>query len=109
MAYSNVSGELLTFTGSQGIDSQDNGFVERYNITALDEFFREAFRKKFYSSVEELQKDLDEWLYHYNHERPHLGYRNKGRKPYETSTAGKKEIGKHKGKKNGEKEMKKSA
>jgi len=30
-----------------------NGFVERFNRTVLDEFFREAFREKFYSSVEE--------------------------------------------------------
>ncbi|HEY3373443.1 MAG TPA: IS481 family transposase [Candidatus Aquicultor sp.] len=66
-----------------------NGFVERFNRTVLDEFFREAFRKKFYASVEELQVDLDEWLTHYNHERPHRGYRNMGRRPYESFTAGK--------------------
>ena len=43
-----------------------NGFVERFNRTILDEFFRESFREKFYSSVEELQADLDLWLHHYN-------------------------------------------
>jgi len=86
-----------------------NGFVERFNRTALDEFFREAFRKKFYSSVDELQKDLDKWLHRYNYERPHRGYRNKGRKPYETFTAGKKEIGKNKAKKDKRKEVKKAA
>lgn len=73
-----------------------NGFVERFNRTILDEFFREAFRKKFYSSVDELQADLDTWLHHYNHERPHRGYRNLGRRPYETFTEGKKLIGKSK-------------
>ena len=52
----------------------------------LDEFFREAFRKKFYASVDELQTDLDAWVHHYNHQRPHRGYRNQGRKPYETFT-----------------------
>ena len=41
-----------------------NGFVERFNRTVLDEFFREAFREKFYSSVDELQADLDQWLHH---------------------------------------------
>jgi len=71
-----------------------NGFVERFNRTILDEFFREAFRKKFYASVEELEVDLDAWLHKYNHERPHRGYRNLGRRPYETFTAGKKLIGK---------------
>lgn len=66
-----------------------NGFVERFNRTALDEFFRETFRDKFYSSVDELQKDLDEWLHYYNYERPHRGYRNMGRRPIETLEAGK--------------------
>jgi len=69
-----------------------NGFVERFHRTVLDEFFREAFRKKFYASVDELQVDLDAWLHHYNYERPHRGYRNLGRKPYETFSGGKKEI-----------------
>jgi transposase InsO family protein len=61
-----------------------NGFVERFNRTVLDEFFRVAFRTKFYDSVEELQKDLDTWLVHYNSERPHQGYRNMGRRPLDT-------------------------
>jgi hypothetical protein len=66
-----------------------NGFVERFNRTVLDEFFRETFREKFYASVEQLQADLDQWLYHYNYERPHRGYRNMGRRPIETIEAGK--------------------
>lgn len=66
-----------------------NGFVERFNRTVLDEFFRETFREKFYASVEELQKDLDQWLHYYNHERPHRGYRNMGRRPIETIEEGK--------------------
>jgi len=65
-----------------------NGFVERFNRTILDEFFREAFRKTFYLSVEELQKDLDVWLDYYNNERPHQGYRNRGKRPIETIRAG---------------------
>lgn len=63
---------------------QTNGFVERFNRTVLDEFFREAFRETFYESVEALQQDLDRWLAHYNTERPHQGYRNRGRRPIET-------------------------
>ena len=86
-----------------------NGFVERFNRTVLDEFFREAFRKKFYGSVDELQADLDKWVNHYNHERPHRGYRNQGRKPYETFTMGKKEIAKHRDKKEERKGVKKAA
>jgi transposase InsO family protein len=63
---------------------QTNGFIERFNRTILDEFFRIAFRKKLYESVAELQKDMDAWLAFYNTERPHQGYRNMGRKPIET-------------------------
>jgi transposase InsO family protein len=69
-----------------------NGFVERFNRTVLDEFFREAFRNKLYVSVEELQNDLDKWLAYYNNERPHRGYRNMGRRPIETIEEGKKLV-----------------
>ncbi len=48
---------------------QTNGFVERFNRTVLDEFFRLAFRRTFYESVEALQTDLDAWLIYYNTER----------------------------------------
>jgi hypothetical protein len=61
-----------------------NGFVERFNGTILEEFFRPAMRSQLYESVEALQADLDAWLVHYNHERPHLGYRNQGRRPWNT-------------------------
>jgi transposase InsO family protein len=63
--------------------AQTNGFVERFNRTVLDEFFRKAFREKLYESVEALQQDLDEWLEYYNQKRPHQGYRNMGRRPIE--------------------------
>ncbi len=86
-----------------------NVFVERFNRTILDEFFREAFRKKFYSSVADLQADMDKWLERYNRQRPHRGYRNQGRKPYETFTLGKKEVAKIKSKGKDTKEVKDAA
>ena len=61
-----------------------NGFVERFNGTVLDEFFQVKMRETFYETIEALQADLDAWLVHYNTERPHLGYRNQGRRPIET-------------------------
>ena len=61
-----------------------NGFVERFNRTVLDEFFRQAFRTTLYESVEALQADLDKWLLSYNYERPHQGYRNLGKRPFDT-------------------------
>ena len=60
---------------------QTNGFVERFNRTVLEEFFCVAFRRKWYHSLEELQKDLDTYLWHYNFQRPHQGYRLKGKRP----------------------------
>ena len=63
---------------------QTNGFVERFNGTVLDEFFRTAFRTKLYETLDELQVDLDAWLVHYNTARPHQGYRNMGRRPSDT-------------------------
>ena len=61
-----------------------NGFIELFNRIVMDEFFRIAFRKKYYERLEALQADLDAWLVHYNTERPHRGYRNMGCTPIAT-------------------------
>ena len=60
---------------------QSNGFVERLNRTLLDEHFRVKGRKKFYESVSEIQKDLDEYLVFYNNKRAHQGRMMNGRTP----------------------------
>jgi transposase InsO family protein len=41
-----------------------NGFVERFNGTVLEEFFRPTMCSRLYESVEALQGDLDAWLHH---------------------------------------------
>ena len=46
-----------------------------------EEFYRAAFRKTFYESLDELQRDLDRYLEFYNRERAHQGYRTQGRTP----------------------------
>ncbi len=58
-----------------------NGFVERLNRTILEEFYQVALRKKIYSSLDDLQIDLDQFLNNYNFYRPHQGYKVKGRCP----------------------------
>jgi transposase InsO family protein len=61
-----------------------NGFVERFQLTIKEEFFGVTLRETLYESVEALQAALDAWLAYYNTERPHLGYRNQGRRPLDT-------------------------
>jgi transposase InsO family protein len=63
---------------------QTNGIVERFHKTALDEFYRIAFRKKIYGSIAELQADLDDWIRGYNIERPHQGRWCFGKTPMQT-------------------------
>jgi hypothetical protein len=49
-----------------------------------DEFYSVAFRKKLYSSLEQLQNDLDSWLEEYNQRRPHSGKYCFGKTPVQT-------------------------
>ena len=44
---------------------QTNGICERFHKTVLNEFYRVAFRKKVYRSIDELQADLDLWMREY--------------------------------------------
>jgi transposase InsO family protein len=63
---------------------QTNGICERFHKTIQEEFYSITFRKKVYNSLEELQKDLDEWLVEYNHHRTHTGRYCFGKTPYQT-------------------------
>lgn len=63
---------------------QSNGFCERFHRTIQEEFYATAFRKKLYQSLEELQKDLDEYINYYNEKRPHSGRYCYGKTPMET-------------------------
>ncbi len=55
------------------LDSLAGSVSERFHKTPLDEFYRVAFRKKVYRSIEELQADLDEWMEQYSGERNQQG------------------------------------
>jgi transposase InsO family protein len=67
---------------------QTNGAVERLNQTIQEEFYKVAFRKKLYSSLEEVQEDLDTFITWYNTERTNQGRYCKGRTPLQTLTDG---------------------
>lgn len=60
---------------------QSNGLIERLHRTLLDEHFRIAGRTKWYETLEEMHKDLDTYLVHYNAKRPHQGRNMNGRTP----------------------------
>jgi len=84
--------EFALYLSLEGIDHsktkvkspQSNGICERFHRTIQDEFYAIAFRKKIYSSIEEMQKDLDEWLVYYNNERTHSGKYCFGKTPMQT-------------------------
>lgn len=63
---------------------QSNGICERFHKTILNEFYRVAFRKKVYNTLQELQTDLDLWLEEYNTQRPHTGKYCFGKTPLQT-------------------------
>jgi transposase InsO family protein len=63
---------------------QTNGICERFNRTVQDEFYAIAFRKKIYSSLEQMQTDLDAWIEDYNRNRTHTGKYCFGRTPLQT-------------------------
>ena len=58
-----------------------NGAVERLNQTYHQEFYQVTFRKKIYTSLPELQDDLDKFTDYYNFQRPNQGKRTKGNVP----------------------------
>lgn len=63
---------------------QSNGICERLHRTMQEEFYAVAFRKKMYTTLEEMQHDLDEWMEYYNNQRPHSGRYCFGKTPIET-------------------------
>lgn len=79
----------IEHTKTKAAHPQTNGICERFHKTILQEFYQITFRKKIYRSIEELQHDLDEWLWYYNNERTHQGKMCCGRTPLQTLIDGK--------------------
>jgi transposase InsO family protein len=76
--------ENIDHTKTKTSSPQTNGICERFHRTMKQEFYDIAFRKKFYSSIQELQTDADEWLRSYNEQRPHSGKYCYGKTPMQT-------------------------
>ncbi len=76
--------EDIDHTKTKARSPQTNGICERFHKTILEEFYRVAFRKKIYHTIEEIQTDLDIWLAQYNRERTHQGRWCYGKTPMQT-------------------------
>lgn len=78
----------IDHTRTKARHPQTNGCTERFNQTLLEEFYKVAFRKKVYATLEEIQVDLDEFLKEYNGDRTNQGKYCNGRTPMDTFAAG---------------------
>lgn len=79
--------EDIDHTRTKARSPQTNGICERFHKTIQDEFYSIIFRKKVFTSLEELQAELDEWIEWYNKERTHSGRYCYGKTPWETYLA----------------------
>ena len=76
--------EDIDHTRTKVKSPQTNGICERFNKTLLDEFYRVAFRKRLYPTLDALQADLDAFVEQYNVDRPHQGRWCYGKTPMQT-------------------------
>lgn len=76
--------ENIDHTRTKTHHPQTNGICERFHKTMLNEFYRVAFRKKIYRTLDELQADLVTWLQEYNERRSHQGRWCYGKTPMQT-------------------------
>jgi len=60
-----------------------NGFVERLQGTILHEHWRIQFRRQYFTTRAAMQRTLEAFMRFYNEQRPHQGYRLRGRTPAE--------------------------
>ena len=79
----------IEHTKTKARHPQTNGICERFHKTILNEFYQVTFRKKVYTDLTELQKDLDVWIEGYNNDRTHQGKICCGRTPMQTLEDGK--------------------
>lgn len=67
---------------------QTKGCTEKLNQTIQDEFYAVAFRKTLYTSMEQMQADLNAFMDKYNRDRTNQGRHCKGWTPAETFADG---------------------
>src|ERR1700747_2000226 len=76
--------ENIDHSKTRAKSPQTNGICERFHRTIQDEFYSLVFPKKLYTSLDQLQADLDLWLEEYNQNRSHSGKYCFGKTPMQT-------------------------
>jgi transposase len=74
----------IEHTQTKARHPQTNGCTERLNQIIQEEFYSVAFRKTLYTSLDQMQADLDVFMAGYNNERTNQGKRCQGRTPKQT-------------------------
>lgn len=76
--------EDVAHTKTRANSPQTNGICERFHKTMKSECYEIMFRRKLYTTLEEVQTDVNQWLEFYNQERPHSGKHCYGKTPAQT-------------------------
>jgi transposase InsO family protein len=76
--------ENIDHSKTKAYSPQTNGICERFHRTMQEEFYSVAFRKRLYTTLDELQLDVDCWLQEYNEQRSHTGKYCFGKTPMQT-------------------------
>lgn len=76
--------ENIDHSRTKAYSPQTNGICERFHKTMQEECYHILFRKKFYTTLDELQADIDYWLVTYNNHRAHSGKHCFGKTPMQT-------------------------
>lgn len=76
--------EDVDHSRTKAYSPQTNGICERFHKTMQEECYHVLFRKKFYTTLDELQADIDAWLVTYNNDRSHSGKHCFGKTPMQT-------------------------
>ena len=76
--------ENIDHSRTKATSPQTNGICERFHQTIQNEFYASAFRRKLYTSLEQLQADVDVWMEGYNAECTQSGKYCYGKTPLQT-------------------------
>jgi len=83
------SDQVAAFLADKGIGKGDRVGLYSFNTLNFPAVYYGILKKKFYTTMGKLQKDLDEWMECSNNERAHQGKMCCGRTPMDTLLDGK--------------------